>query len=105
MIKEADIFITAWNDNQLIGIARSVTDFAYCCYLSDLAVDQAWQRRGIGKKLIQETASQLEPTCQLILLSAPAATEYYPAVGFHKHPSAWVVTAEKFNPGHQNPEH
>lgn len=77
----------------LIGVARSVTDFSYCCYLSDLAVDQAWQKQGVGRELIRTTQRQLHPRCTLILLSAPQATGYYPKIGMTQHPSAWTAPA------------
>ena len=75
----------------LIGIARSVTDFSFCCYLSDLAVDGNFQKKGIGTQLISLTQSMLGPHCQIILLSAPAAADYYPHIGFEPHASAWVL--------------
>ncbi|MEL7025165.1 MAG: GNAT family N-acetyltransferase [Pseudomonadota bacterium] len=90
MVLNADILMTAWAGDTPIGVARSVTDFSYCCYLSDLAVDEAWQRQGVGEQLINATVARLSPQCQLILLSAPAATEFYPRVGFDPHKSAWV---------------
>ncbi|MEL6870321.1 MAG: GNAT family N-acetyltransferase [Pseudomonadota bacterium] len=96
MVLNADIMMTAWQGDELIGVARSVTDFAYCCYLSDLAVDVAYQQRGIGKQLIERTAALLAPECQLILLSAPDAKRYYPKLGFAQHDSAWVATGDTF---------
>jgi ribosomal protein S18 acetylase RimI-like enzyme len=75
----------------LIGVARSVTDFAYCCYLSDLAVDEKFQRSGIGRQLIHEMRRQLGPRCRIVLLAAPKAVNYYPKVGFTRHDSAWVL--------------
>ena len=95
MINIANLTITAWDNDKLIGIARSVTDFHYCCYLSDLAVDVAYQKQGIGKQLLKETRQQLKPTCRLILLSAPAAVEYYPHLGFEKHPQAWILAGDQ----------
>ncbi|MEO0576549.1 MAG: GNAT family N-acetyltransferase [Pseudomonadota bacterium] len=96
MVLNADILMTAWDGNELVGVARSVTDFAYCCYLSDLAVDADYQNRGIGKALIRHTAALLASDCQIILLSAPAAQEYYPALGFVQHDSAWCGPASTF---------
>ena len=90
MVAGAGLWATCRLDGRLIGVARSVTDFAYCCYLSDLAVDQEWSRRGIGRQLIEETRARLGPRCTLILLSAPAAVDYYPHIGFTHHPQAWV---------------
>ncbi|HEX9595335.1 MAG TPA: GNAT family N-acetyltransferase [Anaerolineales bacterium] len=91
MLAEADLTITAWDGEQLVGIARSLTDWCYCCYLSDLAVRASHQRLGIGKELIRRTQSELGPGATLILLAAPAAEDYYPHIGMSQHPSAWVL--------------
>ena len=91
MLRHANVIATCWNGETLVGIARSVTDFSYCCYLSDLAVDAALQRQGIGRRLIELTQSRLGPRCKIILLAAPAAVAYYPRIGFTHHPQAWVL--------------
>jgi GNAT superfamily N-acetyltransferase len=91
MLAEADLTITAWDGDQLVGIARSLTDWCYCCYLSDLAVRATHQRLGIGKELIRRTQSELGPNATLILLAAPAAEDYYPHIGMTQHPSAWIL--------------
>ncbi|MGB3750385.1 MAG: GNAT family N-acetyltransferase [Arcobacteraceae bacterium] len=88
MIENADIIVTATIDNKIIGVARAVTDFNYCCYLSDLAFDEKYQKNGIGKKLISKVQERLNDKCKIILLSAPDATEYYPKIGFTQHNSA-----------------
>ena len=90
MVDNSNLIVSAWLDGKLIGVARSVTDFYYCCYLSDLAVSEQCQNYGIGKTLIDLTMEQLQPNCNLILLAAPQATSYYPKIGFTQHPSAWV---------------
>jgi ribosomal protein S18 acetylase RimI-like enzyme len=95
MIKNADIIVTAVVDNKIIGVARAITDYSYCCYLSDLAVDVDFQSQGIGKMLIRKVKEQLGEKCKLILLSAPAAVSYYPKIGFTQHPSAWVIENTK----------
>lgn len=84
MLKNANLIITAREEGQLIGIARSLTDFAYCTYLSDLAVHEGYQRQGIGKELIRQT-KLAAPQAKLILLSAPKAIDYYPRIGMAKH--------------------
>ena len=91
MLDNADIIITATINDKIIGIARAVTDFNYCCYLSDLAVHKDYQHKGIGKELINKVQEQLNNKCKIILLSAPNATEYYPKIGFKQHNSAWVL--------------
>jgi predicted N-acetyltransferase YhbS len=95
MLQHANLLVTAWDGDRLIGVSRSVTDFNYCCYLSDLAVDTAYQKQGIGKRLIAETQQRLGPQCTIILLSAPAAVEYYPRIGFQHHPQAWLLPRAK----------
>ena len=88
MIRNANLVITAWDGNLMVGIARSVSDFAYCTYLSDLAVRESHQRAGIGRELIRRTR-EAGGRASLILLSAPAAVDYYPRIGFERHPAAY----------------
>lgn len=95
MLTHANLLCTAWDGDKLVGVARSLTDFQYCCYLADLAVDVAYQRRNIGRELIRLTRSRLGPRALLILLAAPKAEAYYPKVGFEPHRSAWVLPAAK----------
>ena len=95
MLANADITATAWEGDLLVGVARSVTDFTYCCYLSDLAVDAAYQRQGIGVELMARTQAELGPQCKIILLAAPAAADYYGRVGFEHHPRCWVLDRDK----------
>ena len=95
MVRNADLTATAWEGELLVGVARSVTDFTYCCYLSDLAVDAAYQRRGIGVELMARTQDRLGPRCKIILLAAPAAADYYGHVGFEHHPRCWVLDRDK----------
>lgn len=93
MIRHANLVVTAWDDEQLVGIARTLTDFSYVAYLADLAVRQSHQRQGIGIGLIQKTRDKLGPRSMLVLLAAPKAARYYPKIGFHKHDSAWILAA------------
>ncbi|WP_368504139.1 GNAT family N-acetyltransferase [Alkalihalophilus sp. As8PL] len=91
MIEASPLLITAWDDEKLVGVARSLTDFSYCCYLSDLAVREDYQRKGIGEELIKRTKEAIGPTCSLVLLSAPDALDYYPKVGFKKADHAFFI--------------
>jgi GNAT superfamily N-acetyltransferase len=90
MLNNAGLIITARIDGMLVGVARSLTDFAYCTYLSDLAVRKEFQGLGIGKELIRQTKLVSEPA-KLILLSAPAAVEYYPHIGMVKHDNCYLL--------------
>ena len=91
MLTHANLIITAWDENVLVGIARSLTDFSYVAYLADLAVDEKYQRQGIGKQLIEETKIRLGPECMIVLLAAPKANQYYEHLGFENHPRAWTL--------------
>ncbi|MDD4967178.1 GNAT family N-acetyltransferase [Halothiobacillus sp.] len=91
MVMNANLMVTAWIGNQLIGVARSMTDFHYACYLSDLAVHRVHQGKGVGKKLQSLTQAQLGPRCKLILVAAPAANGYYKHLGFANNPRCWVL--------------
>jgi GNAT superfamily N-acetyltransferase len=91
MLRRADIIVTARDVDRLVGVSRAITDFSYCCYLSDLAVDAAYQHQGIGKRLIDETRAQAGERATLILISAPAAEAYYPKIGMQHAPRCWVI--------------
>lgn len=91
MLLHADVIVTARDGGRLVGVSRAVTDFSYCCYLSDLAVDAEYQRKGIGKRLIEETHRAAGDETTLILVAAPAAEEYYPKIGMTQRPSCWTI--------------
>jgi ribosomal protein S18 acetylase RimI-like enzyme len=95
MVRHANLLVTAWDGAKLVGVARSVTDFHYACYLSDLAVDEAYQRAGIGKALIGHTQNALGPRCIITLITAPAAAGYYPKVGFVQNTNCWELSPSR----------
>jgi len=95
MIKNSNLIVSAWDGEKLVGIARSVTDFHYACYLSDLAVDKNYQNSGVGKRLQALTQEQLGSKCKLILIAAPAANLYYEHLGFTNNPRCWVLEREQ----------
>jgi|SRR5580658_4550818 predicted N-acetyltransferase YhbS len=94
MLANANLTVTAWDGVRLVGISRSLTDFTYVAYLSDLAVDVDYQNSGIGRALIAETRARLKPECMIVLLAAPQANDYYAKVGFEHNPRAWVMKGE-----------
>jgi ribosomal protein S18 acetylase RimI-like enzyme len=95
MVNNSILMVTAWHGDELIGIARSMTDFHYACYLSDLAVHKKYQRSGIGKKLQVINQEHLGPSCKLILIAAPAANSYYEHIGFTNNQRCWVLDRDK----------
>ncbi|WP_150266900.1 GNAT family N-acetyltransferase [Paenibacillus tepidiphilus] len=92
MLQHADILVTAWDGEHPVGLARAITDYAYCCYLSDLAVRKEYQRRGIGTELVASLRGHLGEEAMLLLLSAPTAMEYYPRLGFQKLANAFEIS-------------
>ena len=97
MLKNADLILTARLDGLLVGVSRAITDFAFCTYLSDLAVDEKYQRQGIGRELIRRTHEAAGLHTTLILLAAPKAQTYYPHVGMTRHESCWVIAGKPGN--------
>lgn len=91
MLRGANVVVTARSARRLVGIARALTDYAYCCYLSDLAVDAAHQRQGIGRALLQRLRSALSEEVAIILGASPAAMCFYPRVGFSRMDNAWII--------------
>lgn len=91
MLKNANLVITAWDGDLLVGISRCLTDFNYFTYLADLAVRASHQKRGIGKELIRQTQAHGGSKTSVLLLAAPAAAEYYPHIGFSPEPRAWLL--------------
>jgi predicted N-acetyltransferase YhbS len=96
MYENSNLVITAWNGDLLVGVGRSLTDFSYCCYLSDLAVRKEYQSKGIGKKIIELTKEAVGERSMLLLLSAPGAMEYYPKVGFEQVNNGFIIKRVKY---------
>lgn len=91
MLDQADITMTAWDGMRLVGVARAITDFSYCCYLSDLAVDKDYQNQGIGKELVKRVQERLGEEISVILLASPIAMDYYPKIGFQKIQNGYII--------------
>ena len=90
-LQNADLILTARAGGLLVGVSRAITDFAFCTYLSDLAVDERYQRQGIGRELIRFTHEAAGRDTTLILLAAPKAQTYYPHIGMDRHESCWII--------------
>jgi GNAT superfamily N-acetyltransferase len=91
MLRYGNLTLTAWHGGRLVGFARSLTDYCFCCYLSDLAVMAEYQHKGIGKKLIELTKAQVGEQTTLLLLAAPAAKDYYPKAGMDRYVDTFVL--------------
>jgi GNAT superfamily N-acetyltransferase len=95
MLDGADLTVTAWDGDQLVGVARCLTDGSWCCYLSDLAVASTHQKQGIGKALVDRVRQEIGEEVMLLLLSVPDAMEYYPRLGFEAQPRAWWIPRKR----------
>jgi ribosomal protein S18 acetylase RimI-like enzyme len=91
MLQHAGLIICAYAGSQLVGIARALTDFSYCCYLSDLAVAKEYQRCGIGRELVDRVKQRVGDQSMLLLLSSPDAMSYYPAIGLESVANGWII--------------
>lgn len=91
MFANANLVISAWHENKLVGVCRALTDFSYCCYLSDLAVDKAYQKHGIGRELIACVQQVIGDEVALILLSSPEAMKFYPKLGFETVENGFMI--------------
>ncbi len=91
MFANANLVLSAWHEGQLVGVCRALTDFSYCCYLSDLAVVKAYQKHGIGRELIARVRAAIGEKVALVLVSAPEAMGYYPKVGFEKIENGFII--------------
>jgi N-acetylglutamate synthase-like GNAT family acetyltransferase len=91
MYDNSNLIVTAWHDALLVGVSRSITDWVWSCYLSDLAVREEYKKSGIGKKLIQLTKDKVGENSMVLLLSVPTAMDYYPKVGFEKQESSFIL--------------
>jgi len=94
MVRHANLIVTAWDGELLVGVSRALSDFSFVTYLSDLAVRESHQKQGIGKELIRRTQALAGKHAKLILLAAPAAEQYYPHIGFTHHPQAWMLNPD-----------
>ena len=95
MYEHSNLIVTAWDGDKLVGVSRTITDWAWSAYLADLAVSPGYKKTGIGKKLIQLTKEKLGEQSMILLLSVPTALEYYPKVGFDKENRAFIMPREK----------
>ncbi|MGO4785866.1 GNAT family N-acetyltransferase [Paenibacillus sp. 2KB_20] len=96
MIDNADEIITVREGNKLVGFLRAITDYSYCCYISDIAVDMDYQGLGIGKELIRVLRDKLgEDEIQYVLTSAPKAAGFYERIGFERADKAFVIKRKR----------
>ena len=95
MFESSNLIVTAWDNELLIGVSRSITDWVWSCYLADLAIHPEYKNSGIGKKLVQLTKDKIGDECMILLLSVPTAMEYYPKIGMTKEDRAFTILRTK----------
>ncbi|GGK88248.1 GNAT family N-acetyltransferase [Rufibacter glacialis] len=91
MFDNSNLIVTAWHNDLLVGVSRSITDWVWSCYLADLAIRQEYKKAGIGRHLIKLTKDKVGEQSMVLLLSVPTAMEYYPKVGFVKQESSFIL--------------
>jgi len=95
MFDNSNLIITAWHNDLLVGVARSITDWVWSCYLSDLVVRDKYKKEGVGRQLINQTKEKVGEQSMVLLLSVPTAMDYYPKVGFKKQESSFIINRAK----------
>ncbi|MBO9608652.1 MAG: GNAT family N-acetyltransferase [Paenibacillaceae bacterium] len=96
MLAHANAIVTARDGGRLVGLLRALTDYSYCCYISDIAVDRTYQRMGIGKRLLELLRHELgEDEVQYVLTSAPGAVGFYEKLGFERADKAFVIRRKR----------
>ena len=95
MLRNADVLLSAWDGDALVGVARALTDFSVCCYLADLVIAKSHQGQGIGRELVQRLRSRIGDEIPIVAVSRPEATGYFPRLGFHWVENAWRLPRRK----------
>lgn len=95
MYAGSSLIISAWDGDLLAGIARSLTDFCFCCYLADLAVRKEYQHFGIGRELVALTRKEISDQSMLLLIAAPEAVGYYPKLGMEVVQDAFIYKRKR----------
>lgn len=97
MLDNSSLIVTARlrATGELIGVARSLTDWSYATYLSELAVDAAFKGQGIGSRLIEETRILAGPETMLLLVSAPDAVGFYQKIDMPPCDRAFLYPRER----------
>lgn len=91
MLSNSNLIVSARENGKLVGVARALTDFSWCCYVSDIAVMKEHQKRGIGKQLVSKIRKTLGKNVMILLLSATGAEKFYPKIGFGNAKNAWKI--------------
>jgi ribosomal protein S18 acetylase RimI-like enzyme len=85
LVSGADLIVTARLTNgRLVGAARCITDFAWSCYVAELAVSASAQGLGVGRGLLAEVRRQLGPRVSVTLSSVPEAVGFYERIGMER---------------------
>lgn len=92
MVANSNLIVSAWSDEKLVGICRCITDWVWCCYLSDLVVDTTVKNSGIGRQMVELVKEKVSEHCMILLLSVPTAMDYYPKLGFAKDDRAFTLS-------------
>ena len=97
MLTQANLVMTARRGpgGELLGVARCVTDFSWCCYVSELAVGRAAQGLGVGRGLLDAAQAELGPEVSVILLSMQDAVGFYERIGMARQDDAFAFRRQR----------
>ena len=86
LVKNVSISLTARDGEKIVGVLFGLTDFAYWLYVTDLGVDRAYEKKGIGSELMKR-AHQLaggEKDIAIYLIANENAIPFYEKLGMNK---------------------
>lgn len=94
MYAAANLVLTAWDGDRLVGILRGWSDDGFLGYIADLAIAPEYQRAGIGRELLRRAVAT-SPEVTFILNAAPIAADYYRHLGWQKIENGWIWRRER----------
>lgn len=65
----SDLVFSAWENNVLIGIVRTVSDNETVCFIQDILILKPYKRKGIGKIFLQKVLTESKGIRQIVLLT------------------------------------
>jgi GNAT superfamily N-acetyltransferase len=91
--------ISAWDEEELVGLIRVVGDGLTIIYIQDILVLNAYQNQGIATQLMQQILKKYSHVRQKVLLTeeAPDVRHFYEKNEFQSCDKGSVVAFAKFS--------
>jgi ribosomal protein S18 acetylase RimI-like enzyme len=90
MLRGSNMIVAARENGSIVGVLRAISDGDWVCYVSDLAVRDDHQHKGIGKGLLDACKAILGPGIVLVLVAYPEAEAFYRRLGMGESTAFYV---------------